>query len=118
MTLFMGGTMQEYVNLIGGISIGIIIGFFAGLWHTADAYNKQIEKNGELLKFIMAKQDMGAFVTAFPKPDIDKLKMEEESKTRKNISEYNNIILRDSVKYGVTEDEMKRFGFNEEGINA
>ena len=110
--------MLEYIEFIGGISVGIVLGFLAGLWHTRDAYDKLTVSYNDLVKFIMAKQDAGAFITAFPKPDMDKLKQEEEQKNRKEILEYNAMMLRDSVNYGYTDDEIRRFGFDNEGINA
>ena len=106
------------LGFISGISLGVLLGVILSLWYIRD-YNKEILiSHNELTKYLMVKQDASAFATIFPKPDIDKLKIEEEQKKHKDISEYNSMMLRDSVNQGYTEDEIQRFGLDNEGITA
>ena len=107
------------LEIFSGLSLGLLIGFLVGAWQSHKELAKITAANAELIKFLMAKQDPGAFITAFPSPDMDKEKREEENKNRKTQSEYNSIYLRDSVTHGITENEMKRFGLEEpEEVNA
>ena len=105
------------LELISGLGVGLLITIIVSLKYERDLAKIRKEYS-ELLRFTLARKDPGAFLTAFPIPEMNVVKREEEEKKRKNMSEYDDIMLRDSVNYGVTIDEIKRFGFDENGINA
>ncbi len=106
------------LELISGLGVGLFVVTFITILKYERDLAKIRKEYSELLRFTLARKDPGAFLTAFPKPDMDKVKQEEEQKNRKEIKEYNDIMLRDSVSHGVTIDEIKRFGFDANGINA
>jgi len=82
---------------------------FLNLWMERQERIRLQKEYAELIKFALAKQDNAAYMTAYPLPNIDKVKQEEEQKIRKDILEWNNMMLRDSVVHGITEDEISRF---------
>jgi len=99
--------MLVWLSVILG---GIVAILCLNLWMERQA-NKELHKQyWELIKFALAKQDNAAYMTAYPLPNMDKVKQEEEQKHRREILEFNNIMLRDSVRDGVSEKEMKQFG--------
>jgi len=98
--------------LSGILSVALVITLIE-LWMEIQEKRNLQKDYRELLKYSLAKQDSTAYTTAYPPIQIDKAQQEEEQKSRREILEFNNIMLRDSVRDGISEQEAKRFGIME-----